>query len=113
LVGSEIKCITSHDEAESLQRNSSVLSTASSILMDDRSGRVLRARTTRSHGRNCADNCDCLGSGNYEDRSVEFSNGSSIMSDDSDYEYSEASVPTCYICLQASEARGSLWQDLR
>jgi hypothetical protein len=113
LVGSEIKCITSQDEAESLQRNTSILSTASSILMDDRSGRILRARTMRNHGKNCEDNCDCLGSGNYEDRSVEFSNGSSIMSDESDYEYSEASVPTCYICLQVSEARGPCWQDLK
>jgi hypothetical protein len=113
LVGSEIKCITSHDEADSLQRNSSILSTASSILMDDRSDRVLRARNMRHHSGNCADNCDCFGSGHCEDRSVEFSNGSSIMSDETDYEYSEASVPTCYICLQASEARGSLWQDLR
>jgi hypothetical protein len=113
LVGSEIKCITSHDEGESLQRNSSIFSTASSILMDDRSDRVLRARNTRNHSGTCADTCDCFGTGHCEDRSVEFSNGSSIMSDESDYEYSEASVPTCYICLQASEARGSLWQDLR
>jgi hypothetical protein len=100
IVGSEIKCVTSSDYSEPLEQPPSSLSDASSILVDDPSDRIVRAGPFKRLTSTFTDNCDCFRMGDFEDRSDEFSNGSSLMSDDSEDGYSEAPEPPCHSCLR-------------
>lgn len=110
ILGCEIK-YEHKDEAIALARHTSALSTASSILIDQRPSKQINRHSSNA---NCTEHCDCLGAANYEDgsQSIEYSQGSSILTDEEGDEFSEESVPTCYVCLQSGR-RGLIWQDLK